>query len=390
MLQLDSPLAQAIVDRAMAIIHSNVNVMDHRGVIIASGDPARIGLHHEGALLVLAQGRTVEIDDELASRLHDARPGINLPLYAEGRIVGVVGLSGAPDAIRQYAELLRMAAETMLEQARLMQLLARDVRLREELVLQLIGVAAGSPGLDDWARRLGVDLALPRIAVVIEVDAGTLEVDAALAEQQRLQTLLTAIDPDHLVASVSLSELVLLMPALDAHGVWSLSVQRNRIQALHTRLCEGREVGNEVGIRLALGAYLTGVKGMAQSYRSARTTLQLGRRRQPDAALYCYADLTLPVLLAGLGEGWQAEELRRPLERLAAHDRRGQLRRTLVAWFAHDMKSTATGQALHLHRNTLDYRLARIAQATDLDLSRLEDCLLLYIALQLHDQAGND
>jgi carbohydrate diacid regulator len=260
------------------------------------------------------------------------------------------------------------------------------VRLREELVLQLIGVAAGTPVLDDWARRLGVDLALARIAVVIEVDAGTLEVDAALAEQQRLETLLAAIDHDYLVASVSISELVLLMPALDSHGLWSLPVQRNRIQTLHARLCEG----SEVGIRLALGAYLAGVPGMAQSYRSARTTLQLGRQRQPDAALYCYADLTLPVLLAGLGEGWQAEELRRPLERLAQHDRRGQLRRTLVAWFAHDMKSTATAQALHLHRNTLDYRLGRIAEATGLDLSRLEDCLLLYIALQLHDQAGND
>lgn len=385
MLQLDSPLAQSIVDRAMPIIHGNVNVMDHRGIIIASGDPARIGSHHEGALLVLAQGRTVEIDDSLASRLRDARPGINLPLYAEGRIVGVVGLSGDPDAIRQYAELLRMAAETMLEQARLMQLLARDVRLREELVLQLIGAAAATPAPDGWARRLGVDLALPRLAVVLEIGGGTLEVDAALAEQQRLQTLLAAIECDHLAASVSPRELVLLMPASDSHGVCALEVQRRKAHALHARL----HAGSEIGLRLALGAYFAGAQGMVQSYRSARTTLDVGREHQPEASVHCYADLTLPVLLAGLGEGWQADELRRPLERLAGHDRGGLLRHTLVTWFAHDMKSTATARALHLHRNTLDYRLGRVAAATGLDLDRLDDRLLLYIALQLRHPSGD-
>lgn len=369
----------------MAIIHSNVNVMDHRGFIIASGDPARIGAQHEGALLVLAQGRTVEIDAALARRLHDARPGINLPLHAEGAIVGVIGLSGEPDQIRQYAELLQMAAETMLEQARLMQLLARDARLREELVLQLIGAGeANMPALDDWARRLGVDLGLTRIAVVIEIDSR--DVDAILSEQQRLLALLGSLDGRNLVASATLGELVLLMPASDTHGVWELPLQRKHIHALHARLGEA----SAARIRLALGGYFPGPQGLLRSYRSALATLQVGRQRQSQLAVHCYADLTLPVLLAGLGEGWQADELRRPLERLCEHDRRGQLRDTLNAWFAHDMKVAATADALNLHRNTLDYRLGRIAAATGLDLGRLDDCLLLYIGLQLHASADNN
>ena len=103
MFLLDASLAQSIVDRAMQILHTNVNVMDERGLIIASGERARIGTRHDGALLVLAQERAVEIDEAMASRLHDARPGINLPLRAEGRVVGVVGLSGAPEGIRQHA-----------------------------------------------------------------------------------------------------------------------------------------------------------------------------------------------------------------------------------------------------------------------------------------------
>ena len=77
-----------------------------------------------------------------------------LPLRAEGRVVGVVGLSGAPEGIRQHAELVRMAAETMLEQARLMQVLARDERLGEAALPSLALVAVQSVVQPVAVRRL--------------------------------------------------------------------------------------------------------------------------------------------------------------------------------------------------------------------------------------------
>ena len=384
MFLLDASLAQSIVDRAMQILHTNVNVMDERGLIIASGERARIGTRHDGALLVLAQQRAVEIDEAMASRLHDARPGINLPLRAEGRVVGVVGLSGAPEGIRQHAELVRMAAETMLEQARLMQVLARDERLREELVLQLIGVAAGTPAADEWAaewaRRLQVDLAVPRVALLIDIDAPALAADAVLAEQQRLQRRLSALEPGVLSAPVSLRELAVLLPLAPGEG--ESSRLRARVERVQARLAD-----EGVRARFALGGAFAGVEGLLRSWQSAHATLRVGRRRQPGAAVHCYADLTLAVLLAGLAEGWRADELQRPLQRLAAHDRDGQLRRTLAAWFAHDMKTAPSAAALHVHRNTLDYRLRRIAELTGLDLARLDDCLLLFIGLVLVEDA---
>ncbi|MDD3676505.1 MAG: sugar diacid recognition domain-containing protein [Thauera propionica] len=380
MLLLDASLAQSIVDRTMQILHANVNVMDARGIIIASGDPARIGAHHEGAMMVLAQGRTVEIDDALASRLHDARPGINLPLRADGTIVGVIGLSGAPDAIRQFAELLRMAAETMLEQARLMQVIARDLRLREEFVLQFVGIATPTPALEDWARKLGVDPDLPRVAVLVALDPVGDDATALLAGQQRALDVIGRAEPGALCAPVSLREIVGLLPV--SGGGDDPVRLHERVHALLVRLRDG----SPLPLRLGLGGVFPGRDGLVRSYQSARTVLRVGHRRQPERALHCYSDQMLAVLLAGLGEGWQADELRRPLQRLAEHDRDGVLRRTLAAWFAHDMKSSLAARALHVHRNTLDYRLRRIGEFSGLDLTHLDDALLLFIALEL-DQA---
>lgn len=144
---LDTKMAQDIVARTMRIIDTNINVMDARGRIIGSGDRERIGELHEGALLVLTQGRVVDIDDAVARHLHGVRQGINLPLRLEGEIVGVIGLTGEPENLRKYGELVCMTAEMMLEQSRLMHLLAQDSRLREELVMNLIQAEENTPAL---------------------------------------------------------------------------------------------------------------------------------------------------------------------------------------------------------------------------------------------------
>ncbi|MEM8176161.1 sugar diacid recognition domain-containing protein, partial [Morganella morganii] len=93
-----------------------INVMDAQGMIIGSGDPSRLHTRHEGAQLVLANRRVVEIDEQAAACLRGVRPGVNLPLLHAERLVGVLGITGAPQVVRPYAELVRMAAEMLMEQ----------------------------------------------------------------------------------------------------------------------------------------------------------------------------------------------------------------------------------------------------------------------------------
>ncbi|MFW5405617.1 CdaR family transcriptional regulator [Pectobacterium carotovorum] len=379
---LNAKMAQDIVARTMQIIDSNINVMDARGKIIGSGDQERLGELHEGALLALSQGRVVDIDDAVARHLHGVRPGINLPLRIDGEIVGVIGLTGNPSQLRQYGELVCMTAEMMLEQARLLHMLAQDSRLREELVLNLIRTDDLSPALMEWAQRLGIDLNKPRVAAVIEVDSGQLGVDSAMAELQQLQTLLTTPERDNLIAIVSLTEMVVLKPALNSHGRWDAEEHRRRVDTLMSRMAES----SRLRVRLALGNYFSGPGSIARSYRTARTTMSVGKQRMPAQRCYYYQDLMLPVLLDSLRGGWQANELVRPLSKLKAMDGNGLLRRTLGAWFRSNVQPGATAKALFIHRNTLEYRLNRISELTGLDLGNFDDRLLLYVALQLDEE----
>jgi len=367
---LSTELAQDIVTRTMRIIPYNVNVMDASGSIIASGNPARIGELHAGALLALAKKLTIEIDEVSARNMHGAQPGINLPLTVHGQVCGAVGLSGAPDEVRQFGELVRLTAEMILEQAQLAGELQRDSRYREAFVLKLINGAHGqSADLAAWAHRLGVNFERMHAVYLLELEDG--------ADLHALQLRLQARLPAALTAASGPQELAILT-FYDAPGP-------GHEKQLHTLATSVRAVCPQPHT-LTMGIALQGAEGVATSFRSAQAAARIARARAPrngaanGAAqhLYSYYDHALPVLLSGLNTGWQAAQLRAPVEKLGKN--RDVLQRTLDAWFAHDGHPAATAEALHIHRNTLDYRLRRIGDMTGLNMARLEDRFLLYVS----------
>jgi carbohydrate diacid regulator len=376
---LSTELAQDIVARTMKIIPYNVNVMDVHGSILASGNPARIGELHAGAMLALAKKLTVEIDDASAKNMHGAQPGINLPLTVNGQLCGAVGLSGAPEQVRQFGELVRLTAEMILEQAQLTGELQRDSRYREAFVLNLINAErysqASQADLTAWARRLGVQFERMHNVFLLELLEPEHTAGDSETEVQRLQMRLRARMPTALTAAAGPHELVIL-DFYDAPGPG----HERQLHTLSTVLHEECRRPHAV----TMGIALSGIDGVATSYQSARTAARIGRARHPRRARHSYYDQALPVLLSGLDAGWQAAQLRLPITKLQAQDKNKELlRRTLDAWFAHDGHPAATAEALHIHRNTLDYRLRRIGDITGLDLAKLEDRFLLYISALL-------
>lgn len=385
---ITTALAQQIVQRTTQIIPFKVNLIDAQGVILASTDPGRVGSVHPGAQLALARGASVELDATAARLLPGARPGINLPLLVRGGVCGVVGLTGEPEAVRQFGELVRAMAEMMLEQAQLVSELQHEKRYREEFVSQLIARSGVSDtAMQAWAARLALDLRVPRAMLMLQVAHGGEQLEQVLSQLQQAQAALHLRWPALLTAVVSPGELAML-DAFPASGP-----QPARAQQARQRLQELQQVAQQaltLPFTLAMGVALPGLDGASASYESARQTARVGRARDAAQPLHSYLELSLPVLLSSLQDGWQAGQLRQVLAQLRSRDRSGVLLRTLDAWFGHHSHPTATAKALHIHRNTLDYRLQKIAGLTGLKLDETDDRLLLYVALQLTMAADFD
>ncbi|MFF7632425.1 PucR family transcriptional regulator [Kitasatospora sp. NPDC008050] len=92
---------------------------------------------------------------------------------------------------------------------------------------------------------------------------------------------------------------------------------------------------------------------------------------------------SLAALVRGIPAEVAAAYRRRLLDPLTEHDRStgGVLLATLVTFLDHDCSWARTAEVLHVHVNTVHYRVRRIEELTGRDLSRLDDRLDLRAAL---------
>ncbi|MBH3016770.1 sugar diacid recognition domain-containing protein [Serratia ureilytica] len=365
--------ARQIVQRAMGIISHSVNVMDSNGVIIASGNPQRLFQRHEGAVLALAENRVVEIDRATAEHLKGVRPGINLPFSFRNQRVGVIGISGEPAEVRAYAELVKMAAEMMVEQAALLDQHQWEKRYREELANQLLQPQPNTASLEAMAAYLGLDLRQARIVWIVELQE---------AQPHLLRELLAELEAtqrDALIAITGFNEMTLLRPGSMAQGEWSLKLERQQAQRLQNQL------KHRFRVRLIVGGFYDDPQSAYRSSLTARATQAMAQRLKLRHATLFYHDYPLPSLLCDLGEDWRAQELGRPWRTLEEQDEKGVLRATLRHYFSQNCDQTQAAAQLHIHVNTLRYRLQRIEAITGMKINQLTDSLRLYIGMLMHD-----
>ena len=130
-------------------------------------------------------------------------------------------------------------------------------------------------------------------------------------------------------------------------------------------------------------------------YTHTLNTLKLRFCVKPGQFLIASDDLALYSLIAGLRE-LEASAIHQPLiiHTLLQSDlnRKTSYIETLTAYLSHSQKPAPTCAALHIHRNTLDYRLRRIEELTGLDWGDGDLMFRLYFSLCVmrYDQmAGN-
>jgi len=111
---MDHELAERLIGKLVSYMDYNVNLMDEKGIIIASTDKGRVGSFHEIAYNIMKKSQDiVEVEDN--DGFLGVRSGINMALEFEHKKIGVVGVTGDPNQVRNVALVVRMAVESMLE-----------------------------------------------------------------------------------------------------------------------------------------------------------------------------------------------------------------------------------------------------------------------------------
>ncbi|MBW1596123.1 PucR family transcriptional regulator ligand-binding domain-containing protein [Streptomyces sp. JJ38] len=159
----------------------------------------------------------------------------------------------------------------------------------------------------------------------------------------------------------------------------------------HTLLASVREplergLADDGRLTLGVSAAVTSAEGLRGALEEARHARRVAAARPGRVCAAGHEELASHVLLLP----FVPDDVRRAftarlLDPLRDYDRRhrAELVDTLEAFLESDGSWTRCAARLHLHVNTLRYRVGRIEQLTGRDLSRLEDKLDFFLALRI-------
>ena len=316
-------------------------------------------------------------DPPVAARpLPEGRSRLIAPILVQGSIGGFLSLVGKDGELGELHRLAvgRAAHACAIELVRLRA--ARDARdeVEEELLDVLTAARPGSSeAARERAKRKGFDLESTYLVLAGEAE----ETGRARAVRSAWERQLSVMRLNHLVRDRG--DLVIALISLAGRRV---PEPASLIGQLHRLATEA--AGSPVAV--GHGALRSGAGAVSAAAREAEQALEIGRRLHGATASTAFSELGLYRFLYALQP---LPELRAfgedTLGGLRRRDRTGVLMATLRAYLAVNGSPTDAADRLHLHRNTVLYRLQRIEQILARDLRDADVRLTLHLALKIEE-----
>ncbi|MER6350082.1 PucR family transcriptional regulator [Streptomyces sp. NPDC001595] len=278
---------------------------------------------------------------------------------------------------------------------------ARTVRRRlAQEVLELVQTGA-APAEIAARLRVAAPVLLPGLGAAphwqvvvarVEWDGGEIEtgpVAQSLLEEILVDPQSTGPEPsDRIAVAHSGDEAIALVPLPAVSAEHDGSETGVLADALLASVREPLSAGLDGDGRVTLGvsAAVHSAEGLRGALEEARHARRVAAARTGRVCAAGHQELASHVLLLP----FVPDDVRRAftarlLDPLRDYDRRhrAELIPTLEAFLESDGSWTRCASRLHLHVNTLRYRVGRIEQLTGRDLSRLEDKLDFFLALRM-------
>jgi DNA-binding PucR family transcriptional regulator len=277
-----------------------------------------------------------------------------------------------PEVVDAVAELAEFAALDRSRRAEARRL-GRDIA---DDTVRLAGAGLGGQETTLRLRQAGLD---PGAELTVAVASPRDQAEPADTAALLLDDALTSLGPSVVGMAEDGTAVALLASAPGAAS------PGNDVSAA-LRVALGR-----LGPALRPGGLVVGVsrptdaQALAGAVREARHALALARLRDGPVQVVCDSEFTSHVaLLASVPDDLRRAFASRVLDAVLDYDARNDagLLDTLTAYLECSGSWSRVAQRLHLHVNTVRYRIGRVEQLTGRDLSSLADRVDLFLALR--------
>lgn len=350
-------VAQQIVETVRDVCNHNINFIDPKGIIFASTDASRVGDFHEIGRQVAKTGQMVEVEKN--DSYLGTQKGVNIPFVYQGEIVAVIGISGEPKKVRQYAYLAQKITALILREQELEDQSNSRKQQMNYMVRSLISGEHVHP--DYFAEFLEAYQANRKTeyrTVVVRINGGEQTANLSFLEREILQMFQKTESPFHTFQYPN--EYILFLEA----ERWERC--RPMLQKLTEQYGEWLRIG--VGIRRRLTK-------QNQSYQAACIALQ---SRVHTNAMVVFEELDLEILMGCIPADVRIHFLKKTIQALDEKEKN-----LLQVYFDSDLSLKTTCEKLYIHKNTVQYQLDKIWKECGYNPRHFKDAAVLYLALQL-------
>jgi sugar diacid utilization regulator len=280
----------------------------------------------------------------------------------------VIGLA---EAVLRYTDQISTSVAEAYAQAQRAIVREQEGARREFLADLLYGTEASPQEVLEKAHTFGYDLSLSYIALVGcgPGPDGTKEAQVAAAVGR--VSSLAAADP---IVIQKAEQTIALLPA---EKFAEIGVVPEKVVV---------ELGG--GWQFGFGGPEPGLEGIRRAYLEAREALEIGLALGLEGSIFRFDDLLLYHFLR-LEQVLVDRFVDQMLGPLLEYDdrRKGELLKTLDAYFSADGSVKLAGELLFAHPHTVTYRLKQIERLTGWSLRNPEDKLRLQLAVRAHKLA---
>lgn len=355
--QIRKSVAQQIVETVKDVSGHDINFIDQNGIIFASTDLVRMGTFHEVGRQVIKTGQTIEVETD--GSFFGTHKGVNIPFLYQGEVIAAIGISGVPNEVRKYAYLAQRITTLILREQELDEQSSGESAQLNYIIRSLImGELVNYDYYMEFIRKFQLDPNGSFCTIVVQMDARYDPANLSLIEsgiyqafEQTGAKLYTFSYPN---------EYILLMET-ERFKKWDYIFRQL-----------AREYQGVLKIGIGNSDTLT---RQNLSYQAAKIALASLIGEQ-DLAVFDQLDLE--ILLGTIPEEAKRRFLEKTISTLNEKDQN-----ILKTYFGCGMSLKATGEALFMHKNTLQYQLDRIWKSSGYNPRFFQDAVILYLGLKL-------
>lgn len=367
--------AQAIVEEIGNEIHEHINMMDSKGIIIASTNPERIGQVHEGARRVITEKLSeLYITEEMETET--TKKGTNLPLIVRNEIVGVVGITGDKEQVQRYGNIVRRMTEIMVEDSISKDVKRYDRRMKYRFLEEWIYKPRTAYSLEfiQRGRNLGIDVERPYRAMTLyfldyQKLSNTLEgqrlldeMESSVRHEMERKNILYLREPPRQIG---------LVPVCS----------NEKIRKIANRLIQ--MIYKKYGQRLVVG--FDSQKGNKYDIRQSCIEAEKASAQAMffEKDYIYYENLNIELFINEISESSMQEYLDKLFSGLS-EEKIAEYISIIEYYFGYEGSIGKMAEAMYMHKNTLQYKLKKLAEITGKDIRLPSNASVLFMAMRFY------